>query len=67
MPLESSIIIATILFHFSKRRRESEVNGMDGFEIHESDLFEHEPYTVDCLELDERQGILAVARHSDFG
>ncbi|CAG9535561.1 unnamed protein product [Cercopithifilaria johnstoni] len=39
---------------------------MNGFEIHECDLFEHEPYTVDCLELDERQGILAVARHSDF-
>ncbi|KAL3998677.1 hypothetical protein ACH3XW_15995 [Acanthocheilonema viteae] len=40
---------------------------MDGFEIHECDLFEHERYTVDCLELDEQQGILAVARHSDFG
>uniref|UniRef100_A0A0R3RPE2 WD_REPEATS_REGION domain-containing protein n=1 Tax=Elaeophora elaphi TaxID=1147741 RepID=A0A0R3RPE2_9BILA len=39
---------------------------MDDFEIHECDLFEHEPYTVDCLELNERYGILAVARHSDF-
>uniref|UniRef100_A0A8R1XS59 Uncharacterized protein n=1 Tax=Onchocerca volvulus TaxID=6282 RepID=A0A8R1XS59_ONCVO len=39
---------------------------MDDFEIHECDLFEHEPYTVDCLALDERQGVLAVARHSDL-
>lgn len=36
------------------------------FEVHECDLFEHEPYTVDCLALDERQGVLGVARHSDF-
>lgn len=40
---------------------------MDDFEVHECDLFEHEPYTVDCLALDERQGILSVARHSDYG
>ncbi|EJD76327.1 hypothetical protein LOAG_16714 [Loa loa] len=43
------------------------MNGMGGFEVHECDLFEHEPYTVNCLALDERQGILSVARHSDFG
>uniref|UniRef100_A0A1I8EHQ7 WD_REPEATS_REGION domain-containing protein n=1 Tax=Wuchereria bancrofti TaxID=6293 RepID=A0A1I8EHQ7_WUCBA len=39
---------------------------MEDFEVHECDLFEHEPYAVDCLALDERKGILSVARHSDF-
>ncbi|KAM3720670.1 U3 small nucleolar RNA-associated protein [Dirofilaria immitis] len=45
--------------------KNSVVNEIDDFEVHECDLFEHEPYTVDCLALDERQGILSVARHAD--
>ncbi|VDN03883.1 unnamed protein product [Thelazia callipaeda] len=46
--------------------RSQALNGMVDIEVHECDLFEHEPFVVDCLALDERQGILCVARHSDY-
>lgn len=35
--------------------------------VHKASLYENEPYSVECMAVDDVQGILAVARRADYG